>query len=135
MEYVNKVSGAVVDAAITVHKEYGPGLLERVYVAALASVLRRQGYRVHLERYFPVYFDGRRIDCAFRVDMVVDDVVLVEVKSVHGVHPIHRAQVLTYLRHSGIPVGLLLNFREPLMRTGIQRFVGPAALTVTEKPL
>lgn len=129
MERVNEISGAIVSAAMEVHTYFGPGLLERVYVLALALELRSRGFKVSIERTYPVVYKGRRIDAAYRVDLEVEGLVLVEVKSVEGVKPVHQAQMLTYLNLSERPVGLLLNFNEKYMKHGIERFVGPAALT------
>lgn len=126
-ERLERVGRAVLDAAFRVHDAIGPGALERVYVACLADVLRRQGLEVATEVYLPVEFEGRRIDAGLRLDLLVDRRVVVEAKSVEKLHPVHRAQVLTYLRLGDFPLGYLLNFRVARMAHGIRRFVNGRA--------
>ena len=118
-----RVGRAVVDAAVQVHRELGPGLLESVYEAVLAHELSERGLRV--ERQVPVAFDwrGMRFNEGFRADIIVDGCVLLELKSVERLHNAHRKQVLTYLRLTGMRLGYLINFGEALIRNGITRTV------------
>ena len=117
------VGRAVVDAAVQVHRELGPGLLESVYEAVLAHELSERGLRV--ERQVPVAFEwrGMRFNEGFRADIIVDGCVLLELKSVERLHNAHRKQVLTYLRLTGMRLGYLINFGEALIRNGITRTV------------
>lgn len=116
-----RCGGAVVDAAIEVHRELGPGLLEGVYVECLTDALARRHRTVRREVVCPVTYRGRTFDRAYRLDMIVDDLVVVEVKSVREVTRVHAAQLLSYLKLSGFRVGLLLNFNCILMKHGIVR--------------
>lgn len=113
----------IVGAAIAVHRALGPGLLEGAYEACLARELELEGLHVERQLALPVVYRGLRLDCVYRLDLVVAGRVVVEVKAVDRVHPVHEAQLLTYLRLSNLPVGLLLNFNSPLMRDGVRRFV------------
>ena len=117
------VGRAVVDAAVQVHRELGPGLLESVYEAVLAHELSQHGLRV--ERQVPVAFEwrGMRFNEGFRADIIVDGCVLLELKSVERLHNAHRKQILTYLRLTGMRLGYLINFGEALIRNGITRTV------------
>jgi GxxExxY protein len=114
-------SGAVVDAAIEVHRALGPGLLESVYATCLADALVHRGCVVRREVECPVRFRGRVLDRAFRLDMIVDERVIVEVKAAREVTRVHSAQLLSYLRLTGCRVGLLLNFNVLLMKDAIAR--------------
>jgi len=120
---VNRVSGAVVDAAMAVHTALGPGLLESAYEACLAHELRKRGFRVESQVGLPVVYDGVRLDLGYRLDLIVDGVVIVEIKAVEAISPVHQAQVLSYLKLSGVTVGLLLNFHVAHLKDGIKRFV------------
>ena len=119
----NQTAKEIVDAALAVHKALGPGLLESVYETALFHELRKRGLKS--ERQVPVTFvyDGQRYDEGFRIDLLVADCVVVELKSVEQVHPVHKKQLLTYLRLSGNRLGLLINFNTALMKEGITRIV------------
>jgi GxxExxY protein len=120
---LNDLSGDVVDAAMRVHSALGPGLLESAYQACLAYELRKRGHRVRVQVPLPVTYDGIRIELGYRVDMLVDDAVLVELKAVTKFLPIHEAQLLSYLRLSGTRLGLLLNFHEQHLKDGIRRML------------
>lgn len=113
----------ILGAAIEVHRELGPGLLENAYRECLVDELRRTGLCVERELALPVVFRGRKIDFAYRADLVVNEEVLVELKAVEVLLPIHEAQTLTYMRLAHLPVGLLLNFHVPRLKDGIRRFV------------
>lgn len=119
----NQTATVVVDAALGIHKALGPGLLESVYEVALYHELIKRGLEV--ERQVPVtfVFDGNRYDEGFRIDLLVAGCVIVELKSAEEVHPIHKKQLLTYLRLSGKRLGLLINFNSALLKTGITRIV------------
>jgi GxxExxY protein len=118
---VNGISGQIVDSAIAVHSALGPGLLESTYQACLSYELRKRGHYVLEEVGLPVVYDTQRLEIGYRIDLLVENSVIVEVKSVDGIAPIHRAQLLSYLKLSGKPLGLLLNFNVPLMKDGIVR--------------
>jgi GxxExxY protein len=120
---VNQVSGAVVSSPIHVHSVLGPGLLESAYQGCLAHELRKRGFKVASQVGLPVIFDGEKIELGYRIDKVVENLVIVEVNSVELVHPVHQAQLLSYLRLSGIGVGLLINFYVTHLRDGIKRMV------------
>ena len=120
---VNDSSGAVVDAAIKVHRTLGPGLLEGAYEGCLVHELRKRGHVVLQQLALPVLYDGVCIDLGYRIDLLVDGQVVVEVKSVGKLAPIHNAQLLSYLKLGGYNVGLLLNFNVPRLKDGIRRLV------------
>lgn len=122
---MNRITGSVVDAAFQVRSHLGPGLLERIYKAVLAEELRRRGHRVETEVEIGIEYDGTRMEGAFRIDLLVDRLVIVEVKAVEEIHPVHVAQILAYIRLAERPVGLLINFHACPFRAGIRRFVGP----------
>lgn len=110
-------------SAIRVHQELGPGLLESAYQTCLAYELRSSGFRVVCERKLPVTYGGVLIDVGYRVDMLVEDFIVIENKAVERILPIHEAQLLTYLRISGHKLGYLLNWHVSLMKHGIKRMV------------
>ncbi len=120
---VNTITGEVVQAAIKVHSVLGPGLLESAYRKCLAHELSRRGLKVQAEYALPIEFDGLLIDAGYRLDLLVEDVVIVEVKTVNKVLPVHQAQLLSYLRLSDRPVGLLINFHVWRLTDGITRMV------------
>lgn len=119
----NRISGIIVDCAIKVHSKLGPGVYESVCEAALAYELEKRGHKV--ERQQPVHFqyEGLTMSEVFRADMIVDGCVLVELKSIETIGSVHFKQVQTYLKLSGLRLGLLLNFGSPLMKDGIHRIV------------
>jgi GxxExxY protein len=119
----NDIARIIVDAAYTVHTRLGPGLLESVYQRILAHELTKRGLRVSTERRIPVTYDEIRFDEGFRADIVVENRVLIELKSVETILPVHKKQLLTYLRLTDIRLGLLINFNEVLIKTGITRIV------------
>jgi GxxExxY protein len=122
-EQANLAAEIVVDAALTVHRALGPGLLESVYSVCLAHELRKRGSRVLREVSLPVSYDGVQLDAGLRLDMLVDDCLVVELKAVEQILPVHHAQLLTYLKLTGHRLGLLINFNTPLIRDGIRRVV------------
>ncbi len=119
----NDVAREVVDAALQVHRALGPGLLERVYEEVLAYELGRRGLDVRRQMPVPVVYDGHTFDLGHRLDLVVADRVVVEIKSVETLLPVHFKQVLTYLKLTGLHLGLLMNFNEALLRDGLHRLV------------
>jgi len=119
----NQLTSKIVQAAITVHDELGPGLLESVYETCLAEVLREMGLQVQTQKPMPVVFRGKAMDMNFRLDILVNDEVIVELKAVDAILPIHEAQLFTYLKLSGKNVGLIINFNVKLLKTGIKRVV------------
>jgi GxxExxY protein len=120
---VNQVSGIIVDAAMKVHSALGPGLLESAYEACLIRELRKRGLRVESQVPISVVYDGETLDVGDRADLIVEGVVLVELKSVETVLPVHKAQLLSYLRLSRKEVGLLINFNVEHLRDGIKRVI------------
>jgi GxxExxY protein len=121
MDDVNNISGAIVNAAMKVHTVLGPGLLESTYEACLAYELRARGHLVGTQCPLPVVYEGLRLDAGYRIDMLVDDAVVVELKSCDEVAPVCKSQLLTYLRLSGKRVGLLINFNVTHLKDGIDR--------------
>ncbi|WP_341527920.1 GxxExxY protein [Nostoc sp. UHCC 0302] len=119
----NEVSGVVVDVAYKIHTTLGPGLLESVYETVMDFELRRQKLRVRRQVIIPVVYEGVNLDEGFRADLIVEDQVIVELKSVEAVHPVHKKQLLTYLRLADKRVGLLINFNVSLIKDGISRVV------------
>jgi len=119
----NEIGGIVVDCAVGLHKELGPGLLETVYEVLLAHELQQRGLTVERQVAVPIVFHGITFDEGFRADMIVEGKVIVELKSVEVVTKAHKKQVLTYLRLTGMKLGYLLNFGEALMKDGITRAV------------
>jgi GxxExxY protein len=120
---INRITGAVITAAMKVHSHLGPGLLESAYEACLAHELRKQGLGVAQQAGLPVIYDGERIDLGYRIDLIVEGLVIVEIKCVEGINPVHQAQLLSYIRLSGRSVGLLINFHVAHLRDGIKRMV------------
>lgn len=119
----NEVAKVIVDAALKVHVVLGPGLLESAYEAVLAYELEQRGLVVQRQRPFDIVYEGLTVRDAFRADLVVADLVIVELKSLDDVHPVHKKQLVTYLRLSGKQLGLLINFGARLLRNGITRMV------------
>lgn len=118
-----ELSGGVVDAAFKVHKNLGPGLLESVYDRCLRHELLRRGIQHESQISIPIIYDGIEIETGLRVDLIVERRIIVELKAVEALHPLHTAQLLTYLKLTGIRVGLLLNFNVPAIREGIRRVI------------
>ncbi|MCP5396440.1 MAG: GxxExxY protein [Sphingomonadaceae bacterium] len=123
MKPIDEISGDVVDEAISIHKNLGPGLLESVYETVLAGALMRRGYRVDRQVPIDIEYDGLSFPAAFRVDLLEENRLLLEIKSVEQLNKVHAKQLLTYLRLTNQPVGLLLNFSGETMKEGIRRLV------------
>ena len=118
---LNEITALIIDSACNVHTKIGPGLLESAYEAILAKELTKRGLLVERQKPFPIYWDREPLEEEFRVDLLVDRRVIVELKSTEVMRPVHPKQLLTYLRLSGQPVGLLLNFGQARMKDGIKR--------------
>ncbi|HEX6749419.1 MAG TPA: GxxExxY protein [Longimicrobium sp.] len=126
MEEINVLTGVIVDTAYRVHSRLGPGLLESVYEAVLGRSLEQKGLSVERQKVVGFEFDGMRFDEGFRVDLLVDGRVIVELKSVENLAPVHSKQLLTYLRLLNLPVGLLINFGAPRLNEGLRRIANHA---------
>jgi GxxExxY protein len=125
-ERLNGITQAIIGAAIQVHRVLGPGLLESAYEACLAFELKKRGLSVEQQKPLPLIYEQVKLDCGYRIDLLVEGVVVVEVKSIDAPAPIHEAQVMSYLKLSGCNVALLINFNVPLLKDGIRRFVNGA---------
>ncbi|WP_298282340.1 GxxExxY protein [Novosphingobium sp.] len=123
MMHVDQISAIVIDEAIRIHRELGPGLFESVYESILAGRLEARGLRVDRQLTVPVEFDGKRFDAAFRVDMLIEGSIILEIKAVDQLSKAHERQLITYLRLMKRPLGLLLNFSGATMKEGIRRLV------------
>jgi GxxExxY protein len=123
MDELNEISGQVIGAAIEVHRELGPGLLESAYEACLRHELQRRGVRVDRQVPVPVSYKGLHLECGYRLDLLVEDQVIVELKAVESLLPIHEAQLLTYLKLYQRRLGLLINFNVPVLKNGIKRLL------------
>lgn len=119
----NYLSNIIVNTAYNIHIKLGPGLLEVVYEEILFYELIRQGLKVERQKEIPVIWDGQRMNIGFRADLIIEDKVIVELKSVENISPVHPKQLLTYLKVSNLKLGLLINFNEKLIRDGITRVV------------
>ncbi len=122
-EEINRITEAVIGAAIQVHREIGPGMLESAYEACLAYELVERGWKIEQQKPVPLVYKGVHLECGYRMDLLVQDQVIVEIKAVDQIMPIHRAQLLSYLKLSGLKVGLLINFNVQLLKSGIERIV------------
>jgi iron complex transport system substrate-binding protein len=139
---IDEITGEIVDAAFAIHVKLGPGLLESVYQIVLARALDRRGLRVATGTRVSFEFDGMRFDNGFSVDLLVEDLVVVELKSVEAIAPVHLKQVLTYLRLLDLQVGLLINFGAGTLKAGLRRVVNnygplnaaPAVLPASSHP-
>jgi len=120
---IEGVGSAIVDSAIKVHRALGPGLLESAYQECLAYELRQRGFKVSCEVVLPVKYEEVEVDAGYRIDMLVEDAVIIENKTVDRILPVHRAQVLTYLKMKDCRLGYLLNWFVPKMKDGIRRYV------------
>ena len=120
---LNTLTGSIIGAAIEVHKVLGPGLLESAYEECLCHelALRKLSYQRQLA--LPVKYKGIQLDCGYRIDLMVENMVILELKAVDKLEPIHEAQLLTYLKLTGVEVGLLINFNVPVLKDGIKRLI------------
>lgn len=122
-EEINKITEGIIGAAIEVHRHLGPGLLESAYQSALAYELNQRGYKVEEQKPLPIKYKEIKLDAGYRLDFLINERVVVEIKPSDGLAPIHDAQILSYLKLSGCKVGLLINFNVKLVKNGIKRFV------------
>lgn len=119
----NEISAIIVNKAYEIHVELGPGLLEAVYEEILCHELTKAGLSVLRQKKIPVIWDGLKMDIGFRADLIVEEMVIIEIKSVEKISPVHPKQLLTYLKVSEMKLGLLINFNERLIKNGITRIV------------
>lgn len=119
----NEIGKIIVDTAVAVHKELGPGLFETVYEVILASELKKRGLSVNRQVSIPIEYHGIKFDEGFRADILIENKVIIELKSIESINKAHKKQVLTYLRLTGCKLGYLLNFGEALMKDGISRII------------
>ena len=122
-ETLNSITNGIIGAAMEVHRRLGPGLLESTYEACLAFELAERGLAVEQQKALPVLYKEVKMECGYRIDLLVDRAVVVEVKAIESLAPVHEAQVLSYLRLSGCKVGLLINFNVRILKQGIRRIV------------
>ena len=120
---INELTSKIIGAAIEVHKNLGPGLLESAYEECLCHELNLRGFSFEKQKPLAVKYKGLKLDCGYRLDVVVENLVILELKSCEKIEPIHKAQLLTYLKLTGLNLGLLLNFNVTVMRKGIVRVV------------
>jgi GxxExxY protein len=120
---INQLSSKIIGAAIEVHKALGPGLLESAYEKCLCHELKLCELSFENQKPLPLVFKGKKLDCGYQLDIVVENTIILELKSCEKIEPIHKAQLLTYLKLSGLTLGLILNFNVPVMRDGIARIV------------
>ena len=116
---------SIIACGIRVHETWGPGLLESIYKACMLIELRADGHRVDTNRRLPLMYKGHDLKTEFCPDLIVDDIVVVELKAVERILPVHKAQLISYLKLTGLPVGLLMNFNVPLLTQGTRRIVRP----------
>jgi len=122
-ERYNKLSGEILDAAITVHKEMGPGLLESVYELCLFKELQLRNIHVENQIPVPLYYKGENLNKDFRIDILVEKEIVIELKAVDYILPVHEAQIISYLKLTDKKLGFLINFNVPLLKEGFKRFV------------
>jgi len=123
MEKINQLTYEIIGAAYKVHSELGPGLLESTYEICLEYELLKRGFKVERQKPLPVVYDGIHLDAGYRIDLLVEDAVIVELKAVEEVAPVHKAQLMTYLKLSEHKLGLLMNFNVTDMKKGIKRII------------
>jgi len=119
----NDISKIIVDCCFKVHKELGPGLLESVYEEVLSYELIKCGLKIEWQKGIPVFYDDLKMELGFRADIIVENKVIIELKSIETIAPVHTKQLLTYLKLTGLKLGLLINFNEALLKDGIKRIV------------
>lgn len=120
---INEITRQIIGAAIEVHRALGPGLLESAYEACLAFELGERGLGIEIQKPIPVIYRGVKLDCGYRIDLLVENRVIVEIKSTDSLNAVYGMQVLSYLRLSNLEAGLLINFNVPVLKQGIQRIV------------
>ena len=120
---INELSSRIIGAAIEVHKALGPGLLESAYEECLSHEFSFRNFSFERQKSLPLIYKGKKLDCGYRLDLVIENAIILELKSCEKIEPIHKAQLLTYLKLSGLHLGLILNFNTTIMRDGIVRIV------------
>ncbi|MEZ4829399.1 MAG: GxxExxY protein [Bacteroidia bacterium] len=120
---INKISEIVIGCALKVHSVLGPGLLENVYEICLYEELKSTGLKIERQKYLPVVYKDIKLDASFRIDLMIEDQLIVELKAVETIHPIFMAQIMTYLKLSKCKIGLLINFNEKWLKDGIKRVI------------
>jgi GxxExxY protein len=121
---INKLTEKIIGAAIEVHRALGPGLLESAYEACLVYELTEQGLKVEAQKPIPLVYKSITLDCGYRLDLLIEDTVVVEIKSIEKILPVHKAQVISYLKLAKLSLGLLINFNVNLLKWGIERIAG-----------
>jgi GxxExxY protein len=119
---IDELTERVIGCAIEVHRTLGPGLLESTYQQCFARELSLNGINFKIEHPLPVEYKGVQLDCGYRIDLLIEEKLIVELKAVEVIKGIHKAQILTYMKLSGVPIGLLINFNQRLLKNGIKRF-------------
>lgn len=120
---LNELSGRIIGCCIEVHKALGPGLLESVYEECLSFELNEKGLRFERQKDLPVIYKGVRLNSGYRIDIIVENSVVIELKAVEHILPVHKAQILSYMKLLNLNIGLLINFNVPVLKNGINRFV------------
>jgi GxxExxY protein len=120
---INEITGEIIGAAIEVHKILGPGLLESAYEECLSYELIQRGLKIERQKAVPVVYKDIRLECGYRIDLLVENQVIVELKAQEAILPVHEAQILTYLRFAQKKIGLLINFDVTVLKNGIKRFI------------
>ncbi len=120
---INQITSLVIGCAIEVHKNLGPGLLESAYEECLAFELKNAGLKIERQKPAPVVYKEIKLDCGYRIDLLVEDVLVIELKTVDAFNPVHEAQILTYMKFSKKPIGLLINFNVKLLKHGLRRLI------------
>ena len=123
LDEVERVATQIVDAAYKIHSRLGPGLLESAYLVLMEYELIKRGLRVQKEVPLPVVYEDVRLDAGYRIDLIINGCVIIELKAVERIHPVHEAQLLTYLKLTGIHLGILINFNTKLIKDGIKRVI------------
>jgi GxxExxY protein len=124
---INRLSGLIINSAMTVHSALGPGLLESAYEACLRHELLKRRLGVQTQVQMPVQYDGMHLDLGYRIDMIVEDLIVIELKTVEGIEKIHKAQIMSYMKLGGFELGLIINFNVVHLRDGIRRIILPSA--------
>lgn len=123
MEKVNNITFSIISACIDVHNELGPGLFESVYEEILAYKFQKSGLFIQRQVAIPVFYEEIKMDIGFRADFIIENEVILEIKSIEAIHPVHKKQLLTYLRLANKQIGLLINFNEEILKNGITRLI------------
>jgi GxxExxY protein len=129
-----KLSASVIGLCLKIHKTLGSGLLESTYHQCLAYELTKNGIAFQSEVMMPVRYENLHIESGYRADLIIENKIIIELKSVEKITDIHKSQILTYLKMSGLEIGLLINFKEPLLKNGLHRFVNSAHSESTSRP-